>query len=642
MGESNNKGYIRINLKKAGEDKLYLQEIGFSKKEDDSYFYVDYCNGEIFISWADTEKPEIIGYYEQKEKGLANVYDDTKSRVIGSVGDGLIYFRKKDPDPSVGRYLPEEECLAWYSEHGSITPTTNKLCTVGVIHDTASTGGAAAFVAIFHAYKFRSLFRDFFEMDFASFKDKHKKYLDATPFELGPSPFVEPPEETSPIQVQPSEKNSEKAKSDTTKEYLDIEVSPAEEPLEQEPSLELKDEGLKQSESNSFSLTKDTGENTLNIQQTKKNIALVRFLILFPYTGLFGVHDLYLGKKKLGLIKLCTVNFLVFGWIWDIIQLLLGTYAMTNGSETGLFSSKQKYTGEELRMLGVMNLIGYENVPVNKTLAAEYFERGVQMGDAGCQYHLGCMYNDGNGVARTPQKAYLLIKQAAESDFKDAKRLLEEFERMDALNRVGLSMESLEGYMSLSTFGADGIDDAKEHYSEAISAYSRLYNPSDENKEALCRIYTGLGFAAYLTYRKAKKRNDLDEAYHLYSQGRPLSKTRNERFVIGAAMMLDTMWNETKNNLYRREYVATLKEIYEECFDILEDYDFRIYVLDSYAKELCRGVFCKKDRVLARKFAEKIREIGEQLERGELQKDEDAMYKDVMAVYRNLLNILSA
>lgn len=59
---------------------------------------------------------------------------------------------------------------------------------------------------------------------------------------------------------------------------------------------------------------------------------LAMLLAIFPYTGLFGVHDFYLGNKGRGLLKLCTINFLAIGWFVDIITLLLGIYKDGNGN----------------------------------------------------------------------------------------------------------------------------------------------------------------------------------------------------------------------------------------------------------------------------------------------------------------------
>lgn len=62
------------------------------------------------------------------------------------------------------------------------------------------------------------------------------------------------------------------------------------------------------------------------LSKKKKSTGLAVTLCFFPWTGIFGLHDLYLGNKKRGLIKLCTLNYFAFGWILDIILLIMGQY----------------------------------------------------------------------------------------------------------------------------------------------------------------------------------------------------------------------------------------------------------------------------------------------------------------------------
>lgn len=49
-------------------------------------------------------------------------------------------------------------------------------------------------------------------------------------------------------------------------------------------------------------------------------------LILCICLGLIGIHDFYLGRIGSGVLKLCTANFFMFGWIADIIKIATGTY----------------------------------------------------------------------------------------------------------------------------------------------------------------------------------------------------------------------------------------------------------------------------------------------------------------------------
>lgn len=49
-------------------------------------------------------------------------------------------------------------------------------------------------------------------------------------------------------------------------------------------------------------------------------------LILCLCGGIFGMHDFYLGNIGKGIIKLITCNYLMLGWIKDLIQISTGGY----------------------------------------------------------------------------------------------------------------------------------------------------------------------------------------------------------------------------------------------------------------------------------------------------------------------------
>lgn len=68
----------------------------------------------------------------------------------------------------------------------------------------------------------------------------------------------------------------------------------------------------------------NTEENTQNVKVKSK--ALLLFLTIWPYTGLFGFHDLYLGDRKKFYRKFTSLNYLVFGWFYDIAMVLLNKY----------------------------------------------------------------------------------------------------------------------------------------------------------------------------------------------------------------------------------------------------------------------------------------------------------------------------
>lgn len=176
IDNSQDKGYTWVRLK-SSNDILLLREIGFTQEPEEFNFYVDYENGTIYVDWKDGSPNQVIGYYEKDpdHPGFANVYDNKKSRVIGVVGNELIYFRSKEADPSAHKYRPDEECLAYYNPSGSIT-TKNLLTYMGIINGS-ELGGAAAFVALNYHFNFHSLYQDFFQWDIETFRRVYSNYL---------------------------------------------------------------------------------------------------------------------------------------------------------------------------------------------------------------------------------------------------------------------------------------------------------------------------------------------------------------------------------------------------------------------------------------------------------------------------------
>lgn len=172
IDNSSDKGYITVVTKK-GADGKHLCEIGFTKGSDEESFYVDYENGEIFIDYSDGK--EIIGTYETtpSDQYGAKVFDYPSNRLIGLVGNELIYFYKGN---NADRIILDGACLADYSEAGSISLHGHPLDDFGLING-GEIGGAAAFVALFYSYKFNSIFRDYYDLDDGIFSKKYQSYL---------------------------------------------------------------------------------------------------------------------------------------------------------------------------------------------------------------------------------------------------------------------------------------------------------------------------------------------------------------------------------------------------------------------------------------------------------------------------------
>jgi TM2 domain-containing membrane protein YozV len=68
------------------------------------------------------------------------------------------------------------------------------------------------------------------------------------------------------------------------------------------------------SEANYVTVTSDKSKQT----------ALI--LCAIGFVGLGGLHDFYLGRIGSGIIKLITLNWLIFGTVVDLIKIANGTY----------------------------------------------------------------------------------------------------------------------------------------------------------------------------------------------------------------------------------------------------------------------------------------------------------------------------
>lgn len=173
IDNSQDKGYLAIQLEET-DNGFYLREQSFLERPNVFDFFIDYEDGTIFIDLNDGEPRKVIGHYEKTldERGMARVYDASKSRVIGRVGGELIFFVLAEADRSANRFLPEQKCLAWYTSSGTITSSNSVLERLGNFNGS-EIGGAASFVATFFTYNFHSVFKDYFYMDADAFRAKY-------------------------------------------------------------------------------------------------------------------------------------------------------------------------------------------------------------------------------------------------------------------------------------------------------------------------------------------------------------------------------------------------------------------------------------------------------------------------------------
>lgn len=59
-------------------------------------------------------------------------------------------------------------------------------------------------------------------------------------------------------------------------------------------------------------------------------------VLITLFFGIFGVHRFMAGKIPTGIIWLCTGGFFVFGWIFDLLKVMGGTFRDKYGNPWGV------------------------------------------------------------------------------------------------------------------------------------------------------------------------------------------------------------------------------------------------------------------------------------------------------------------
>ncbi len=63
----------------------------------------------------------------------------------------------------------------------------------------------------------------------------------------------------------------------------------------------------------------------------------IAFLLCFPPIGFFGIHRFYVGRPNTGVLYVCTLGLVLFGWIIDFILILSGLFADGKGKPIRLW-----------------------------------------------------------------------------------------------------------------------------------------------------------------------------------------------------------------------------------------------------------------------------------------------------------------
>ena len=72
------------------------------------------------------------------------------------------------------------------------------------------------------------------------------------------------------------------------------------------------------------------GEYTTITSDKSKKTALL--LACLGFIGVGGIHDFYLGRYGMGILKLFTCNLIMFGTVIDVIKIASGSYTDNIGA----------------------------------------------------------------------------------------------------------------------------------------------------------------------------------------------------------------------------------------------------------------------------------------------------------------------
>ncbi|MBO4556573.1 MAG: SEL1-like repeat protein, partial [Elusimicrobiales bacterium] len=106
-------------------------------------------------------------------------------------------------------------------------------------------------------------------------------------------------------------------------------------------------------------------------------------------------------------------------------MLLLDEGRGGEGLKMLLKSAEEEKNGYAFAMLGIMHMTG-QFVEQNYALAAEYLEKGLDLGDPVCAFRLGTLMIMGKGTERNVKEGVRLCKASAAAEYPDAQASLAE------------------------------------------------------------------------------------------------------------------------------------------------------------------------------------------------------------------------
>ncbi len=100
-------------------------------------------------------------------------------------------------------------------------------------------------------------------------------------------------------------------------------------------------------------------------------------LIITYFFGIFGVHKFIEGDKKKGVLYLCTLGLLGFGWLYDTVLEVINVVKYYRGSSSATISNGNAVLGDDGNMYTKLRAVTKNCVNVeglNRQLALEHVD----------------------------------------------------------------------------------------------------------------------------------------------------------------------------------------------------------------------------------------------------------------------------
>ncbi|MBQ9228784.1 MAG: TM2 domain-containing protein [Eubacterium sp.] len=105
-------------------------------------------------------------------------------------------------------------------------------------------------------------------------------------------------------------------------------------------------------------------------------------LVITYFFGIFGVHKFIEGDKKKGVLYLCTLGLLGFGWIYDVVIAVINVIKYYSGQSSATISNGNAVLGDDGNMYTKLRAVTKDCVNVeglNRQFALEHIDEHTRV-----------------------------------------------------------------------------------------------------------------------------------------------------------------------------------------------------------------------------------------------------------------------